>query len=527
MKDVLKLTFASSLTEMCNVNQSFDKGVLRVCYTGKNRNGSFISKETLENALKTISNCPVVCNYDRDTDSLGGHDMSVEEGFDGELELVNLTQPVGVIPESAKQWFDVYEDENGVEHEYLYTEVLLWKRQEAYQKIKRDGVCKHSMEISVNDGRRIDGLYHINDFEFTAFALIGVEPCYESSALEVFSLGEFKAQMAEMMADLKETFSLVITPDGADDTKRLKGGTQTVDEKLQLAEKFGVDVDALDFSLEDFTIEELTEKFEAMKTEDPVREDFAEDTADNSDDNQDEPAEEPAEEPEQDFALNSDIVSALCTEFEKNTISCEWGEMPAYLYVDFDLESKEVYCWSSNDWLLYGMPFEMNGDNAVIDFAGCKRKKYAIVDFDEGEQVSPFADTYSAITAKFAEIADIQEKFEQASAQVEACNKELETLRAFKADADKAVIDAQRAEVFAQFDDLEGVEAFEALKEDCEAFDLEALEEKCFAIRGRLKPSVNFSLEPKAPKLIVGFDKADDSAEPYGGLFKKYNVGQK
>ena len=39
----------------------------------------------------------------------------------------------------------------------------------------------YPMEITVKDGELIDGVFHIYDFEFTAFALIGVAPCFESS----------------------------------------------------------------------------------------------------------------------------------------------------------------------------------------------------------------------------------------------------------------------------------------------------------------------------------------------------------
>ena len=153
MDKVLNMTFASSLTNLCEVNSSFDTGVLRICYTGENRNKSFFSKETIVKSIPTIYNCPIVCNYDRETDTLGGHDIELVCDGNGALKLINATTPVGVIPESAKVWFDDYEEDDGTIHEYLYAEVLLWKRQEAYQKIKKDGITAHSMEIKVKDGK--------------------------------------------------------------------------------------------------------------------------------------------------------------------------------------------------------------------------------------------------------------------------------------------------------------------------------------------------------------------------------------
>lgn len=93
------LTFASRLDDVKELNSSFDTGVLRVAYVGANRNNSFISKEVFERCMPTIYNCPIVCNYDRDADSIGSHDMAVVKGEDVD-RIVAMTQPVRVVPES-------------------------------------------------------------------------------------------------------------------------------------------------------------------------------------------------------------------------------------------------------------------------------------------------------------------------------------------------------------------------------------------------------------------------------------------
>lgn len=503
MGEKMNMTFSSSLTDICELNSSFDKGILRVCYTGDNRNGSSISKDTLTRCLPTMANVPVVCNYDRETDSLGGHDVELVTDNDGNMSIVNLTQPIGVVPESAKQWFDMYTDEDGMEHEYLYTEVLLWKRQEAYDKVKRDGITSHSMEINVSSGKNVDGIYHIEDFEFTAFALISVTPCYQSSALEVFSFESFKQQMSEMMQELKESFNEVTSPSGDDDIHPQKnsteGGETALDEKMELAVQYCIDVDTLDFSLEDFTIEELTEKFEAMKTE-------------------------------KEFALENAIRESLTEALQAERIECDWceGGYPKYIFEDYDKELGEVYGWDSETWVLYGWDYTINGDVASIDFGKCKRKKYVIADFDEGEQPSPFVEAYSMLKCKFDELSGKEAECVQLTEQLSAMECELDDLRTFKAEADKSAADAARAEVFAQFEDLVGIDAFEELKSNSEEFAIEDIEEKCFAIRGRFGTTAKtFSLEKQAPKLkVAGMNKSSESTEPYGGLFVKYQVGQ-
>ena len=507
MEKVLQMTYASSLTDLCSVNSSFDSGVLRIAYHGTNQNKSSISKEVFARCVKTMYNCPIVCNYDRETDTLGGHDMEVVRDSNGALRIVNSTTPLGVIPESANVWWDFVTEDDGTEHEYLFTEALLWKRQEAYRKIKRDGITAHSMEITVKDGELIDGVFHIYDFEFTAFALIGVAPCFESSALELYSKQDFKKQLSEMMQDLKESFSLV-NPSHEDDNTHpqnysMEGGEEVLQGKTELAAKYGIDVETLDFSLEDFTEEELIEKFEAMKADADGRK-------------------EPTDEPEQKFALTSNVVDELRRVLEEAKIEREWGECTRYWYVDCGFDANEAYCWDTNDGPLYGFTYIVNGDSIVIDFECKKRKKYVIADFDEGEQPSPFAPMFAQMEQKIQDGAQWEAKYHTASDTISTMETELGELRQFKADTESAALESAREKVFAQFEDLVGVEAFEALRENCAEYDAESLEEKCYAIRGRNGSVAKFSLENKTPKLKV--DKTDISTEPYGGIFTQYGI---
>ncbi|MBP5462522.1 MAG: hypothetical protein J6Y20_10385 [Lachnospiraceae bacterium] len=511
MEKVLNMTFASSLTDLCEINSSFDAGVLRIAYAGDNRNNSSISKEAFERSIKTMYNCPIVCHYDRESDTLGGHDMEVVRGKNGELKLINATTPVGCIPESSRHWWATVEEEDGTTHEYLYAEALLWKRQEAYQKIKTDGITAHSMEITVKDGEMVDGIYNIYDFEFTAFALIGVEPCFESSALEVFSHQEFKRQFSEMMRDLKESFNLVKPSPEVDDKHpqnySMEGGERVLEEKMELLAKYGIDAESLDFSIEDYSVEELTEKFESMKQEETSG------------------GEEPAaEEPEQDvFALTSNIIDELCRVLGEAKIQREWGECERYWYVDCDFELNEVYCWDVSDWLLYGFAYAIDGDNITIDYESKKRKKWEIVDFDEGEQPSPFAPVFEMMEQKLHDNAEWEAKYQSASDTIASMETELGELRQFKTDTETAIAKGEKDKVFAQFEDLVGVEAFENLREHCMEYDTETIEEKCYAIRGRNGTVAKFALENKTPKLKV--DKVEPTDEPYGGIMQKYGIG--
>jgi hypothetical protein len=99
-------------------------------------------------------------------------------------------------------------------------------------------------------------------------------------------------------------------------------------------------------------------------------------------------------------------------------------------------------------------------------------------------------------------------------------NNELGSLRQFKADTEAAAAEVAREEIFAQFEDLAGVEEFEALRENCAEFEIEALEEKCYAIRGRNSNVAKFTKKQDAPRLKV--ERAEPEDRVYGGLFEKY-----
>ena len=499
---VAHMTYSSSLSSLCEINSSFDTGILRIAYTGKNRNGSSISKNVFESCIETMYNCPIVCNYDRETDSIGGHDMELVSGKDGDLKIVNCTMPIGVIPESSKYFWEIVDEDDGVQHEYLCAEVLIWKRQEAYQKIKNDGITKHSMELTIRDGEMKDGVFEIYDFEFTAFCLLGDdhEPCFESSAMGLFTLDSLKAQMEEMMSELKETYSLISPRNEVDDKFDIptEGGEKVLDEKIALVAEYGYEVEALEFSIEDMTVEELREKFEEMKANLVV-------------------------EPEvEKFELNTQVCDEIRYAVEAEMIERPWGKMPRYSVVDFDAESMMVYCFDAEDhWKLYGFSFSKNGDNVVVDFESKKRMKFAIVDFDEGEQDMPFDKVFEDISAQYsANDTQWSEKYQTASDTIETMNNELGSLRQFKADTEAAAAEVAREEIFAQFEDLAGVEEFETLRENCAEFELEALEEKCYAIRGRNGSTAKFTKKPDAPKLKVERTEPEDRV--YGGLFEKY-----
>ena len=123
---------------------------------------------------------------------------------------------------------------------------------------------------------------------------------------------------------------------------------------------------------------------------------------------------------------------------------------------------------------------------------------------------------------KIAEGKEAAEKYQQALETIQSMEAVMESLKQFKAETEAAAAKAERDNVFSKFEDLSGIEAFETLRENAAEYSAEVLEEKCYAIRGKIAVHAKFSLENKAPKIVV--EKTEISHEPYGGIFAKYGI---
>lgn len=506
MERVLNLTFASSLDGLRELNSSFDTGKLRIAYTGKNRNKSSIDKAVFEKAIKSLYGVPVVCNYNVQTDSIGGHDMGLVTNDNGEMRLVNLTEPVGFVPESASYWFENVTEEDDSVHEYLCADVLLWKRQAAYKHIKENGVTAHSMEITIKDGEMVDGTYNIYDFEFTALCLLGdVEPCFESSALETYSARNFSTAIEEMMAEAKKVFSSIATTNVADNIHPQKiseeGGEIVLEEQKEFTAENTEEQIA---EVENFENEEVVEEIETAEFEESAEE-----------------LEEEPEEVEENFELNSNIMDGLYNAIGVEKMTDRWGdEYNRYAYVDFDSDQSSVYVFDRTDYNLYGFSYSFNNDDIIVDFNSKRRMKWAIVEFNGADQPSVLLPIFSEYEKKIDEGMEFESKFNEAQSTIESMTAELNELREFKAQVEKTDNDRKRSNLFSMFEDLNGIEAFEALKENYD-ISIEDLEEKCFAIRGRNASQTKFSLENKSTKIKVDQPEEIETA-PYGGIVEKY-----
>lgn len=224
-----------------DINPLMSSCEIKVLYLGKNRNGSYISKQVATEMAKTLRGAPIVGYFKKDKNDYADHGEQVildDEGFHFNV----LTKPYGYVSPDAKVWFKDFEDTdqfgNSIIRTYLMTTGYLWTGQFEEAKMVIEQGKPHSMEL---DEKSLKGhwstdikddieFFIINDAIFSKLCILGddVEPCFEGSAVTApqvsasFTVNDdFKHTLFEMMQEL---------------TYALKGGNTVADKKDKVTE---------------------------------------------------------------------------------------------------------------------------------------------------------------------------------------------------------------------------------------------------------------------------------------------------
>lgn len=325
------------------INPGISKCEIKVMYLGKNRNGSYITKDVAIQMANSLPGTPIVGAFREDIDDFGdhGHIMHIE---DGEIEFSCKTIPYGFVAPDAQVWFQNFTDTdefgNDTQREYLMTTGFLWTGQ--YPEVAQcitEGKGQ-SMEL---DSEKMEGhwatdnnegieFFIINDAIFTKLCILGddVEPCFEGAAVtspEVsknFSKdSEFSRTLYAMLNELK--FAL-----------KTEGGSSMSQVEHQLEETVEEAVESVEFEQTEETSTE--EAVEVTEVEEGIEEEFAcgdgkkkkyekEDEKDPDDDTSDEA--DPKEEDDDDKKKQSEhSLNISAEEFE--LMKQELAELKAY-----------------------------------------------------------------------------------------------------------------------------------------------------------------------------------------------------
>lgn len=274
------------------INPGISKCEIKLFYLGKNRNGSYIDKNTAIQMANSLPGCPIVGAYIENKEDFGDHGEVIRIE-DGEIHFSCKTVPYGFVGLDSDVWFQKFMDTdefgNEIEREYMMTTGYLWTEQyEEAKSVIEDGKGQ-SMEL---DGETMEGhwatdnnsgieFFIINDAIFTKLCILGddVEPCFEGASIKspevnkAFSRDEsFGRTLYTMMNELK-------------DALQNKGGSEMPKQETQVAE------DAL---FENNGVEKATEGDGAAKDEEFANK-KEESKSEKEDDSDDEAANDDAE----------------------------------------------------------------------------------------------------------------------------------------------------------------------------------------------------------------------------------------
>lgn len=169
---------------------------IKVLYLGRNRNNSYIDKNTAIQMANSLPGTPIVGAWRKDIEDYGdhGHVITIE---DGEVKFACKTVPYGFVAPDARVWFQKFLDTdefgNETEREYMMTTGYLWTGQyEEAVKAVQEGQPQ-SMELDeetldghwANDAKTGMDFFIINDAIFSKLCILGddVEPCFEGASV--------------------------------------------------------------------------------------------------------------------------------------------------------------------------------------------------------------------------------------------------------------------------------------------------------------------------------------------------------
>lgn len=320
------------------INPGISKCEIKVMYLGKNRNGSFIDKNTAIQMANSLPATPIVAAYNENKEDFGDHGevLHIE---DGEIKFSCKTVPYGFVAPDAEVWFQKFDDTNEfgetTTREYMMTTGYLWTGQyPELDKCINQGQGQ-SMEIDDVDGHWTTDsnnveFFIINDAIFTKLCILGddVEPCFEGASVtspevsEHFSYNkEFSHTLFAMMNELKSA----LTKGGSMSKENVESvkvePTTTVEKEAPVVEEFAENVktnenvESSEDSAEETFAKEEEKKEDKKDSDSEDKEDESDDDSDDSDDKDDEKKLEKKHELENQVSELSEQLKELTDKF--------------------------------------------------------------------------------------------------------------------------------------------------------------------------------------------------------------------
>ena len=532
--------FSSADVEETADNKLYAK--VRVCHTLLNRNGSYISEDSMKAAMPSLKYSPLLANIhqlDDGTWDFHSHDYHIEKDEDGNENVIYDEKQVGTF--TADEPYLEYDKD--IDKTYVVARVAI---PESYTRcadiIREKNGTKVSCELIIYECsyNAKEKYLQLDNFEFAGCTCLGSEkdgtPIGEGMlgskiTLEDFSeennsLIKFNEKMVELQARL-EKLETACFDNKKNNSK--EGGNKNLNKFEELCQKYEKTVDDITFDYENMSDDELVEAFAKAFDETDSTDDGSEGadtpsgsetTTDGNEEGENNPTEQNPDESEKgdttedetpfidDDEPKKKVNNALTRTFEishddiryalYNLLSSYEDADNEWYYITGVYDSYFVYeSWDGGK--IYGQKYTKDNDNVALD----------------GERYS-LHKTYLT-DSEYAEIESMRSNYAE--------------LKAFKDNVEKNELHSKKESLLAdeKYSVLSDNEAFTELKKNMDNYSLDDLETKAKVIFADYVSSVgNFSLnssnENKSHSMQLFGDpntRRNSHSGRYGDIFKK------
>jgi hypothetical protein len=184
--------FSFEIINVTPINPYISSCQIKVFYTGKNRNGSYISKPVGERIANTLPRSPIVAYYNEAIDDYEDHGQELIINRNG-IKMITKTVPYGAISETDPIVWQEFADRDGVVREYLVCNGFLWTGRYPHLNSILEYNKGQSMEFFpesvIGEWAKFDNedqeFFIFNEANISALCILGddVEPCFEGASI--------------------------------------------------------------------------------------------------------------------------------------------------------------------------------------------------------------------------------------------------------------------------------------------------------------------------------------------------------
>lgn len=487
---------------------------LKVCHTELNRNGSFISKENMENAMPSLKYRPILAyihTLPNGEEDFYAHNMEIIEDENGEEKINYLEKQVGCF--TADEPYLEYDE--GMDKTYVIAYAVIPEEYtSAADIIRRKNGTKVSCELVINElsYNAKEKYLDLTDFYFGATSLLG---CDENG-------NEIGEGMLGARADISDFCH--------------KEPTYTYQEKLiNTLERLSVVLESFNNTnaqkeggkIEMDNTENTTVVEEEVETSEEITEENTEETT-----NEETSTSEDTEVVETEVDESETEITEQETYGKKHKKKCsvdEQGNVTVSYEISHEETRSALYAIlgevedSDNEWYFITNVFDSYFVYESWDGNKCYRQDYVV----ENDNISFSGERIELFKMLLTESEKVA--IDKLRSDYVALETKYNELVQFKANIDAAELKSKKDAIFArdEYAALADDDAFKALVADAEKYSVDEVESKVKAIfADYVIKTGEFSIRSdntKKPK-VLGFNLKNNDKKPkapYGNLFSK------